>query len=95
MIYEAERDKVWSPEWDSLNVYTKDAYRRLVTGLPPARVRTGREPINVARAVELYETKGMNWTKVGIQLAKEEGRPLPYTGAAVATAVHHHNKGRR
>jgi hypothetical protein len=45
--------------------------------------------IRPARAERLYEQLG-NWRRVGEQLAKEDGRPLPYLGGAVMNAVRAH-----
>jgi hypothetical protein len=53
-----------------------------------------RQTINVARAIELRDS-GMSWRLIGVQLAIEDDRELPYLQNSVKQAVHDHRRKRK
>ena len=46
----------------------------------------GRPQMDIALGAELREA-GLSWREVGIELARLEGRSMPYQPASVATTV--------
>jgi hypothetical protein len=50
-------------------------------------MRPGCQPINAARAIELYAGGRRTWDEVGRLLASEEGRPVSYGGVATQRAA--------
>jgi hypothetical protein len=50
------------------------------------KISGGRRAMNVDRAAELRDT-GATWAEVGIRLAEEEGRSIPYTASSAENAV--------
>ena len=57
--------------------------------LHPEELRAYRRTrINVTRAWEL-KNSGLGWAKIGRQLAKEDGRAMPYLGTSVYIAANY------
>jgi len=60
----------------------------------PAATRSGREPINPLRIKRLHE-RGLNYREIGEQIAKEDGRRVPYVYSAVYRALREYKVGIR
>jgi hypothetical protein len=57
-------------------------------------MRSGCDPINPLRIIRLRE-RGLTYRKIGILIAKEDGRSVPYLSETVYRAASDYRKGIR
>lgn len=60
----------------------------------PAANRSGVDPINPLR-IKRFRDRGLSFREIGILIAKEDGRQMPYTDAGVARAFYKYRDGER
>jgi hypothetical protein len=60
----------------------------------PGATRSGNDPINPLRILRL-RNRGLTYAAIGIQIAYEDGRQMPYVGAAVYRALREFQCGLR
>lgn len=58
------------------------------------KARSGQDPINPVR-IQRLRRRGVTYKNIGIQIAKEDGRKMPYTSDSVFRAVKDYKIGRR
>lgn len=55
-------------------------------------MKSGQKPINLDRVLVLY-VRGLTYREIGIQVAKDEGRRVPYASSSISRVIYQHFKG--